>query len=115
MPTVMASADVTTEEVVEVLRKGLGPRYHVQPGMKASWGFTAPEEAQPDTIMVATGSGRYWKTNVHLERRGGQPRIRVEPPPGVGIGLFLFRIPNTFGITRTVHRVMLDAPGLRLG
>ncbi|HZD65068.1 MAG TPA: hypothetical protein VE152_03120 [Acidimicrobiales bacterium] len=105
-------ADVTVEEVTGSLRKALGPRYHVLPGMKAPWGSIPPREDRSDTIMVGTGSDLCWRTNVHLDRRGGQTLIRVEPPPGVGIGLFLFRLPNTFGIARKVRRVLAETPGL---
>lgn len=100
--------DVTSDEVTGALTKGLGPRYHVLPGMKAaplSWG--EPEEGQPEDIMVGLGSARVWRAQVRIDRGDAQTRIRVAPA-----GLIWVRLVNTFLIARKVRRALLTAPGL---
>lgn len=39
--------DVTTEDVAAALRKGLGPRYQVKPGMRTSLLPGAPDPGWP--------------------------------------------------------------------
>jgi hypothetical protein len=99
-------SDVTPEEVNRALRAGLGPRYHVLPGMDAAFMFGAPRPDQPDAIVVGTGSDRLWRAQVRIDRRGGQTHIRVTSP-----GLTLIRLVNMLGITRKVGRVLRNAPG----
>jgi hypothetical protein len=112
MPTVtIPRGDVTREEVCEALRTGLGPRYHVLPGMQVTFGFAEPEPGRPDTIVVGTGSNRFWRTQLQIERRGGQTRIQVMPPCPIQIKLI-----NMLGVARKVRRVLeqaLDLEGSR--
>lgn len=103
----VSRANVTSDEVSEALRKGLGPRYHVLPGMKAGWGFLPPSPDEPDAIVVGTGSNRVVRTQVRIDRTGGQTHIKVMPP-----GPITVRLPNMLGIARKVHRVLVEAPGL---
>jgi len=101
-------ADVTSDEVSAALSEGLGPRYEVQPGMKAPLlGWGEPEEGQPDDIVVGSGTGPVWRTQVRIDRQAGQTRIRVAPT-----GLVWIRLINTFGVARKVRRALLAAPDL---
>jgi hypothetical protein len=100
--------DVTPGQVSQALRGGLGPRYHVLPGTQASYLFAAPRPDQPDAIVVGTGSDRLWRTQVRIDRRGGQTHIQVASPSR----LPLIWLINTLAITRTVGRVLREAPGL---
>lgn len=58
MPTInVPRSDVTSEEVVKVLRNGLGSRYRVVPGLQlALSSFVAPQQAQLDEIVVSRGN-----------------------------------------------------------
>jgi hypothetical protein len=99
--------DVSRDEVSDLLRKGLGPRYNVLPGMRAGWGFTPPRPDAPDAIAVGTGSNRVRRTQVRIDRRGSETQIRVSPP-----GPITLRLPNMLGINRKVHRVLAEATSL---
>jgi hypothetical protein len=104
-------ADVTSDEVSAALSEGLGPRYDVQPGMKAPLlGWGEPEEGQPDDIVVGTGTSRVWRAQVRIDRQAGQTRIRVAPA-----GLIWIRLINTFGVARKARRALLAAPDLGSG
>jgi hypothetical protein len=109
MPTVtVPRADLTTEEVVTVLRDGLGPEYNVLPGK--AMGRTmlqGPHEGQPNTIVVGTGENRIVKAQVTITSRGGQTILRISPG-GVTWDLAL----NTFGVARKIRAVLTSAPGL---
>lgn len=101
-------ADVTSDEVAQALRNGLGQEYHVLPGMRMTqypWGKPRPD--QPDTIMVGTQGDRLWRAQVTLIRRSGQTTIRITAG-----GIFSDRIANTFGIARAIRRVLSEDPGL---
>jgi hypothetical protein len=100
--------DVSSDEVSAALSDGLGPRYDVQPGMRApllAWG--EPEESQPDDIVVGIGGGRPWRAQVRIDRQAGQTRIRVAPTGLAGV-----RLVNTLWIARKVRRALLAAPDL---
>src|ERR1022692_1666546 len=60
MPTItVPRSDVTTEQVSEVLRQGLGPRYNVLPGKGMNWNPVGnPRTDHPDKIVVGTRSTR---------------------------------------------------------
>jgi len=102
-------ADVTSAEVSEALRNGLGPRYNVLPGMRMTrnpFGKSQPD--QLDAIVVSSGlSNRVWRAQVTITRRSGQTYIRVSPG-----GLLGQLLVNTLWIAPKVRRVLLDAPGL---
>jgi len=104
----VARADVTPEEVIGTLRAGLGPRYHVLPGMRAASPFAAPRPDQPDAIVVGTGSDRLWRAQVTIDRRGAHTHIQVSNAPGLPLVWLI----DMLSITRKVRRVLLAAPGL---
>jgi hypothetical protein len=101
-------AAVTTEEVVTVLRDGLGADYHVLPGMAiGQLPFQGPHQGRPNTIMVGTGENRQVKAQVTITPRGGQTKLRIRPG-GITVTLVL----NTFGIAREVRRVLATSANL---
>lgn len=109
MPTLTVPyADLTTEQVVTVLRDGLGPRYNVLPGMAmGQLAFQGPKEGRPDAIAVGTGGNRLFKAQVTIRPRGGRTELRVTPG-----GATLFMLINTFGIARKIRRVLANSPSL---
>lgn len=100
--------DVTSEQVTDVLRTGLDPRYTVQPGMRMPRSplFGSPQPDRPDLILVS--SSPMVRAQVTIIHQPGQTNIHVTPAGVLGDLLV-----NTLGIARTVHRVLSDAPGLR--
>jgi hypothetical protein len=101
-------ADLTTEEVVSVLRDGLGPDYNVLPGMAMRrLPFRAPHEGRPNKIVVGTGDNRVVKAQVTITPRDGQTEVRISPG-----GFTTTFVLNTFGIVRKVRAVLADSPSL---
>jgi hypothetical protein len=101
--------DLQTDEVVEVLRGGLGSGYNVLPGMRQTRApFSEPVPGSPDTIVVGTGSNRVQKAQVTIVRRSDRSEIHISPG-----GLISDLVLNTLVISRKVHRVLANAPGLR--
>jgi hypothetical protein len=102
--------DVTTEQVSEVLRRGLGNRYNVLPGRGMNWnpvGSTRP--GQPDKIAVGTGSTRFFRAEVIITRSPAETIIRV-----IAGGISLpVRLTNRLWIAEKVRRVLQAAPSLR--
>jgi hypothetical protein len=73
-------ADLTTEEVVTVLRDGLGPDYNVLPGMAMRrLPFLAPREGRPNKIVVGTGDNRVVKAQVTITPGDGGTEVRISP------------------------------------
>jgi hypothetical protein len=109
MSTVTVSrVDLTTEEVATVLREGLGPDYHVLPGMAmARLPFLGPHEGRPNAIVVGTGDNRVVKAQVTITPRGGQTELRISPG-----GFTTTLVLNTFGIARKVRAVLASSPRL---
>jgi hypothetical protein len=109
MSTVTVSrSELTTEEVVTVLRDGLGAGYNVLPGM--AMGRTAlqgPHKGRPNTIVVGTGDNVIIKAQVTIISRDGQTELRISPG-----GLTADLLVNTFGIARKVRRILASSPGL---
>ena len=107
-------ADLTSEEVTTALRAGLGPHYHVAPGMRMPQAclFAAEPSQDPDTILVSTGSSRLsnqlFRAQVTLTRPPGQTVIRIRP----GGTSSEFPI-NALGIARKIRHVLATAPGIR--
>ena len=101
---------VTTEEVSEVLRRGLGPRYNVLPGKGMNWNPAGnPRADQPGKIVVGTGSTRLFRARVTLSPDSGQTDLHV-----VAGGITLpVRLTNRLWIAEKVRRVLQAAPGLR--
>jgi len=95
--------DVTTEEVTDALRAGLGPRYDVVPGMRMPRVplFGSPRPDRPELILVS--SSAMVRAQVRIIRHSGQTDIRVTPG-----GLLI----NTIGFAAKVRRVLRDAPDL---
>jgi len=109
MPTVtVPRADLTTEEVVKVLRDGLGAGYNVLPGMAMTrLPFLGPREGRPNKIVVGTGDNRVVKAQVTITPRGGQTKLRISPG-----GFTTTFVVNSFGIARKVRQVLASSPGL---
>jgi hypothetical protein len=109
MPTVtVPRANLTTDEVVTVLRDGLGPDYNVLPGMAMRrLPFLAPHEGRPNKIVVGTGDNRVVKAQVTIIPRGGQTAVRISPG-----GFTMTFVLNTFGIVRQVRAVLASSPRL---
>ena len=107
MPTVtVPRTDLSTEEMVTVLRDGLGAGYNVLPGMTmGQLPFQGPREGRPDMIVVGTGDNRRVKAQVTITSPGGQTKLRIHPS-GITVTLVL----NTFGIARTVREVLASRP-----
>lgn len=100
--------DLTTDEVVTVLRDGLGAGYHVLAGMgMGQLPFQGPHQGRPNTIVVGTGGNRMVKAKVTIDPRDGQTKLRIRPS-----GISLTLVMNTFGIARTVRGVLADSPSL---
>jgi hypothetical protein len=103
-------SDVSTGEVVDALRHGLGPRYNVLPGKGVNWNpVGAPRPEHPNTIVVGTGSTRLFRAQVSLSHDAGETILRVSPG---GIGP-VPRITNGLWIARKMRQVLRAAPGLR--
>jgi hypothetical protein len=101
-------ADLTTEEVVAVLRDGLGDRYNVLPGM--AMGRTILQDArkgQPNMIVVGTGENRIVKAQVTITPRGEQTELRISPG-----GVTWDLVYNAFGVARKIREVLVSAPSL---
>jgi hypothetical protein len=110
MSTVTVSrADLTTEEVVTVLRDGLGAGYNVLPGMAiGQLAFQGLKEGQPNTIVVGTGDNRLIKAQVTITTpQVGQTELQIRPG-----GITLYRLVNTFGIAREIRRALASSPSL---
>jgi hypothetical protein len=102
--------DVTSEQVADALRLRLGPRYNVVPGVGANWnpvGNLRP--GHPDTIVVGTGSNRFFRAQVRLSRRSAETILHVSPG-GVSA---VPRLTNRLWIVRKLRQALAGAPGLR--
>ena len=86
---IVPRADLTSKEVSDALRDGLGPKYNVLPGMQMNrrrFGHLHPD--QPDAILVGTGSNRFRRAEAFqrwlLQSAGRRQHVRVvgrsEPP-----------------------------------
>lgn len=111
MPTItVPRADVTTEQVSEVLRQGLGLRYNVLPGKGMNWNPAGkPRADHPDKIVVGTGSTRLFRAEVTISRHSGHTDLHVITG---GISL-LVRLTNRLWIAEKARRVLQAAPSLR--
>jgi hypothetical protein len=111
MPTItVPKPGVTTEEVGEVLRKGLGPRYNVLPGKVMNWNPVGnPRADQPDRIVVGPGSTQLFRAEVTISQHSGQTLLHV-----IAGGISpLTRLPNRLWIAEKVRKVLQAAPSLR--
>jgi hypothetical protein len=103
-------ADVTSDEVADALRQGLGSRYKVLPGTGVNcWNpVGGPRPDHPDTIVVGTGSTRLSRAQVRISQDAGKTTLHVSPG---GIGLLT--LANRLWIVRKVRQVLAAAPSLR--
>jgi hypothetical protein len=102
-------SDVTSEEVADVLRRRLGPRYHVSPNTAVNWNPVGePRPEHPDRIVVGTGSSRLFRAQVKISRPAGETTLHISPG---GIGP-VPRITNTLWIARKVRQALAGAPSL---
>jgi hypothetical protein len=102
-------SDVTSGEVVDALRRGLGPRYNVLPGKGVNWNpVGAPRPDHPDTIVVGTGSTRLFRAQVRISHDAGATILQVSPG---GIGP-VPRITNGLWIARKMRQVLRGASSL---
>jgi hypothetical protein len=84
---------VTRDEVIDVLSRGLGPRYHVA------------STADPEVVIVQTSSA--FRAYLRIVCRGGVSELRVRP------GGLVWNLPiNTLGIARKVNQVLRESPAL---
>lgn len=103
-------SDVTSEEVADALRHGLGPRYHVLPGTGITASpVTSPGTDQTDTILVGTGSNRVFRAEVAISRHPGQTLIDVRPGGLPGTWPGGLKLVNRLWIARKAHLVLLVA------
>jgi hypothetical protein len=109
MSTVTVSrTDLTTEEVVTVLRTGLGVGYNVLPGMTIrQLAFRGPKQGQANMIVVGTGDNRIVKAQVTITTRDGQTKLRIRPG-----GVTMTLVSNTFGVAREIRRILANSPSL---
>jgi hypothetical protein len=106
--------DVTREEVTDMLRQGLRPRYHVLPGQEINANPVAGPGSDPlDTILVGTGSNRVFRAEVAISRHSGQTFIHVNPGGLPGTWPGGLKLVNRLWIARKARRVLLAAAGLR--
>jgi hypothetical protein len=102
-------SDVTSDEVADALRQGLGSRYNVLPGKGINWNpVGGPRPDHPDTIVVGTGSTRLFRAQVRISHEAGETILYLSPG-----GLGWPRVTNAFWIARKVGQALLTAPGLR--
>lgn len=102
--------DVTTQQVTDALRQGLGSRYKVLPGMEVSLNpVGSPQPDDPRTIVVGIGSARLFHAQVKLTQRSGETILHVTP----GGALPTLRLVNRLSIARKVHAVLKAALSLR--
>ena len=73
-------SDVTSDEVADALRWGLGLRYKVLPGMGVNWNpFGAPRPDHPDTIVVGKGSTRLFRAQLRISHDAGKTILHISP------------------------------------
>ena len=102
-------SDVTSDEVADALRQGLGPRYNVLPGTGVNWNpVGGPRPDHPDTIVVGKGSTRLFRAQVRISHDAGETILHVTPG-----GLGWPRVTNWLWIVRKVREVLRAAPNLR--
>lgn len=102
-------SELATDEVVQVLRDGLGPGYNVLPGMcQTRAPFSEPVPGSPNTIVVGIGSNRVQRAQVSVVHSAESSEIHISPG-----GLLGDLVLNTLVIARQIHRVFSSAPGLR--
>jgi hypothetical protein len=101
-------SDVTSGEVTDALRQGLGPRYKLLPGTAVNWNPAGcPRPDHPDTIVVGTGSTRLFRAQVRISHDAGETILHVSPG-----GLGWPRLTNRLWIARRARQVLAAATSL---
>jgi hypothetical protein len=107
MSTVRVPRTVTTEEVSDALKQGLGPKYNVLPGVAMNWNpLGKPRPGHPDMVTVGSAPSRLFRAEVKLSQQPGQTNLHVIAG---GIGP-VPRLLNRFGIAEKVRKVLQAAP-----
>jgi hypothetical protein len=102
-------ADVTSDEVVDALRRALGARYKVLPGTGVNWNpLGGPRSDHPDTIVVGIGSARLFRAQVRISHDAGETILDLSAG-----GLGWPRLTNRLWIVRKVDQALRLAPTLR--
>ena len=102
-------SDVTSDEVADALRQGLGSRYNVLPGTGVNWNpVGGPRPDHPDTIVVGTGSTRLSRAQVRISQNASETILHVTPG---GIGLLT--LANRLWIVHKVRQALRATPTLR--
>jgi hypothetical protein len=102
--------DVTTDQVTDVLRRGLAARYNVRAAMAVSLKpGGSPHPADSDTIVIDTGSGRLFHAQVRLAHEPARTTLHVTP----GGAVPTLRLINRLSVARQVHHVLKAAPSLQ--
>jgi len=99
--TVSVSGSPTADEIAQMLRGGVPPRYEVQPGRKMTRTLLGDEPAGPDYIMVKGGLTGFWRAEVHIVRGTGGTTLQVKPG---GDPVY-----SRIGVARKVGRVLQRA------
>jgi hypothetical protein len=109
MPSVtVPRADLTTEDVVQALKDGLGDGYNVLPGKAAGRTmYQAEHDGRPNEIVIGTGQNRLVKAQVTITPRGGQTELRISAG-----GLSWDWLMNNFGVVQKVKQVLTSSPSL---
>src|SRR5450755_1912904 len=102
-------SDVTSDEVADALRQGLGARYKVVPGTGVNCRnpVGGPRPDHPDTIVVGTGSTRLARAQVKISQDAGKTTLSVSPG-----GFGLLTLASRLWIVRKVRQVLRVAPSL---
>jgi hypothetical protein len=106
-------ADVTPDDVTAALRAKLGPKYHVLPAHRIDEPVLDPKAGTPDTIVVATGSDRFFRAEVTISRDLGRTTLYIKPGGLPGVWPGLLRLINRLTVARTVRNVLRGATSLR--
>lgn len=103
-------ADLSVEEVTEALRRGLGPDYHVLPGVGVNLNPVGqPRPDHPDEIVVGRGSNRLFRAQVRLSRQAGESVLHVRAG---GLTLLPWLV-NRMWVARRVSLVLRSQLGAR--
>jgi hypothetical protein len=106
MPTItLPQADLTSAEIAELLRTGLGDHFHVQPGMRVPRRPLAkPQAAAPNSIVVGTGSNRLFHAQLTITHRSSSTDVLLRPG-----GLGWETIVNSVRIVPKIRKILLAA------
>jgi hypothetical protein len=106
-------AAITPDEVTAALRAKLGPRYHVLPAHRIDGPVLDPKPGTLDTIVVATGSDRFFRAEVTISRDLGRTTLHIKPGGLPGVWPGLLRLINRLTVARTIRNVLRGATSLR--